>query len=258
MAYRFAVLGDPVEHSRSPLLHGAMLEIAGLEGSYEKVRADERALASSVEGLRNGEWDGLNITMPLKSAAARMADTLSTTAARSGSVNTLMRSGGTVSGESTDSSAFTEILLEPHFAERTSVLVLGTGGSAAAALSALGEEPNVYVSGRNEDFVGRLTGRLGGEPVAWGGAVAGALVINATSLGMGGETLPGAVLDVASGLIDLPYGDRETPAAARARAVGLALADGHEFLLRQGIASFGLWTGVTIDLGTLSARLRNT
>jgi len=258
MSYRFAVLGDPVEHSRSPLLHGAMLEIAGLEGTYEKVRADEGVLASCVEGLRNGEWDGLNITMPLKSAAARVADTLSTTAARSGSVNTLMRSGDAISGESTDSIAFTEILLQPQFAERTSVLVLGTGGSAAAALAALGDEPNVYVSGRNEGSVDTLTGRLGGEPVAWRSAVAGALVINSTSLGMGGETLPGDVLELASGLVDLPYRNRETPAASRARALGLALTDGHEFLLRQALASFALWTGVSLSLETLSARLRNT
>jgi shikimate dehydrogenase len=258
MAYRFAVLGDPVEHSRSPRLHGAMLEIAGLEGTYEKVRADEKVLATAVEALRGGEWDGLNITMPLKAEAARLADALSSTAARSGSVNTLLRADGVISVESTDSSAFNQIFALPPFAERSSVLVLGTGGSAAAALAALTEEPNVYVSGRNDEAVDTLTRRLGGEPAGWGSAVAGALVINATSLGMGGETLPEAVLEVASGLVDLPYGDQETPAAARARALGLALADGHEFLLRQALASFALWTGVSLGLETVSARLRNT
>lgn len=235
-----------------------MLEIAGLEGVYEKVRADETILAATVDGLRNGEWDGLNITMPLKAAAARLADTLSMTAARSGSVNTLMRAGGAISGHSTDSSAFSEIFASPRFAERTSVLILGTGGSAAAALAALGDEPHVYVAGRNERAVDALTSRLGGEPVRWGSAVAGALVINATSLGMHREALPGEVLEPASGLVDLPYGDQETPAASKARSLGLALADGHEFLLRQAVASFALWTGVAVSLESLSARLRNT
>ena len=234
-----------------------MLEIAGLEGTYEKIRADEKVLAVTVEGLRGGEWDGLNITMPLKAEAARLADALSSTAARSGSVNTLRRAGDVISGESTDSSAFNEILVLPSFAERTSVLVLGTGGSAAAALAALAEEPDVYVSGRNEKAVDALTRRLGGEPVAWGSAVTGALVINATSLGMGGETLPEAVLEVASGLVDLPYGDQETPAAVEARALGLALADGHEFLLRQAMHSFRLWTGAEIDFASLSHAVRN-
>lgn len=62
--YRFAVLGDPVDHSRSPTLHEAMLELAGLEGSYEKVRADRNVLSDTVAGLRTGDWHGLNVTMP--------------------------------------------------------------------------------------------------------------------------------------------------------------------------------------------------
>lgn len=256
--YRLAVLGDPIEQSRSPQLHGAMLEIAGLEGEYLRIRADESVLAETVAGLRVGDWDGLNVTMPLKGAAAALADTLSGLAARSGSVNTLLRVGGDVAGESTDSVAMQEIVGDGRFADRTSVLVIGTGGSAAAILAALGDEPNLYVTGRRPDAVEALTARLGGLPVAWGSAVAGALVVNATSLGMRGESLPQGLLDVASGLADLPYGDTKTPAIARAETLGIPTADGHEFLLRQAMASFGLWTGVSIDIEALSERLRNT
>ena len=258
MGYRFAVLGDPVEHSRSPWLHGAMLEISGLEGVYERVRADNAVLAAAIEGLRGGEWDGLNITMPLKTEAARLADSLSSTAARASSVNTLKLSEGEISGYSTDSSTFSELLASPRFTERSSVLVLGNGGSAAAALAALGNEPNVYVAGRNEEAVDALTMRLGGTQVRWGSAVAGAMLINATPIGMLGEELPEEMLGTASGLIDLPYGDQETFAASKARSLGLPLADGHEFLLRQAIASFALWTGVTVSLETLTEHLRNT
>lgn len=235
-----------------------MLEISRLDGVYERVRADETILAAAVEGLRDGVWDGLNITMPLKGEAARLADSLSSTAARAGSVNTLMRAGGEISGDSTDSSAFSELLVSPRFAERTSVLVLGNGGSAAAALAALGDEPNIHVAARNERAAVALTSRMGGVLVRWGTAVAGALVVNATPLGMRGEDLPDEVLETASGLIDLPYGDQETPAVSKARRLGLPLADGHEFLLRQAMASFALWTGVTVSLETLSERLRNT
>jgi shikimate dehydrogenase len=235
-----------------------MLEITGLEGVYEKVRADETILGSAVEGLRNGVWDGLNITMPLKGEAARLADRLSSAAARSGSVNTLRRSDGELSGDSTDASAFRELISSPRFTGRTSVLVLGNGGSAAAALAALDDEPNLYVAGRNESVVDAMTRRLGGERVKWGMAVAGALVINATPLGMTGENLPNDVIETASGLIDLPYGDQETPAVSTARSHGLPLADGHEFLLRQAMSSFALWTGVEVSLETLSEHLRNT
>jgi len=235
-----------------------MLEIAGLQGEYLRIRADESILAETIEGLRDGDWDGLNVTMPLKAAAARLADTLSVPAARSGSVNTLIRAGAGIAGDSTDCVAMQAIVGSERFGSRTSVLLIGTGGSAAAALVALGDEPNLYVTGRRPDAVEGLTAKLGGLPVAWGSAVAGALVINATPLGMGGEVLPEGILEVASGLADLPYGEVETPAIARAATLGIPTADGHEFLLRQAMASFGLWTGVSIDMELLSGRLRNT
>lgn len=257
-SYRFAVLGDPIEHSQSPRLHGAMLEIAGLDGEYLKVRADESVLADTIQELRDGHWDGLNVTMPLKGAAAELADTLSVAAARSGSVNTLIRTDEGIVGDSTDCVAMQEIVDSGRFANRTAILLLGTGGSAAAALTALSDEPNLYVSGRRPQAVGDLTARLGGLPVAWGTAVAGSLVINATSLGMADEDLPEGVLEAASGLVDLPYGPADTPAIRHATTSKLPTADGHEFLLRQARASFALWTGVTIDLEAISERLRNT
>ncbi len=235
-----------------------MLEIAGLVGEYLKIRADESILAGTIQDLRDGVWDGLNVTMPLKGAAARLADRLSAPAALSGSVNTLYTTEEGVAGESTDCVAMQEIVHSGRFANRSSVLLLGTGGSAAAALVALGDEPNLYVSGRRPEGVEGLTARMGGVPVGWGTAIAGALVINATSLGMAGENLPDGVLGAASGLVDLPYGTEATPAIRHATSLGISTADGHEFLLRQARASFALWTGVSVDVEALSDRLRNT
>lgn len=235
-----------------------MLEIAGLQGEYHRIRADESILAETTEGLRGGDWDGLNVTMPLKAVAARLADVLSGPAARSGSVNTLIRTPEGIAGDSTDCVAMEEVVGSRRFASRTSVLLIGTGGSASAALAALGAEPNLYVTGRRPEAVEDLTNRLGGVPVAWGSAVAGALVVNATPLGMSGEVLPDGILEAASGLADLPYGEVETPAVGSARALGIPTADGHEFLLRQAMASFRLWTGVSIDMAALTDRLRNT
>lgn len=234
-----------------------MLELSGLEGEYRKVRvADEQALRGELNLLRAGDRDGLNITMPLKTLAARLADSVSPLAARAGSVNTLLRTGSDIHGESTDSGVFKELLRADRFDGRTSILVLGTGGSAAAALAAVdGNEPT-YVAGRRPDRVEELTARLGGEVISWGTAVAGALVINSTPLGMRGEDLPSGLVGVAAGLIDLPYGDGATPAVRSARQLGIALVDGDEFLVRQAVASFRLWTGVDIDHRELANRLR--
>jgi shikimate dehydrogenase len=256
--YRFAVLGNPVEHSRSPQIHEAMLRIAGLAGEYRRIQADEAVLSTAVEELRTGHWEGLNITMPLKAAAARLADSLSPTAERSGSVNTLVRMARGVRGDTTDSWTFRYLIDSVLFAARTSVLLLGAGGSAAAALAALEDEPNVYVAARRGSTAGDLTSRLGGNLVSWGTAVAGALVINTTPLGMSGEHLPEGILEVASGLIDLPYGPKPTPAIETADRLSLPSCDGHEFLLRQAMGSFQLWTGVQLRYETVSGALRNT
>ena len=256
--YRFAVLGDPVEHSRSPRLHEAMLGIAGLAGEYRRVRADAAALSAAIEGLRAGDWDGLNVTMPLKSAAASLADSLSPSARRSGSVNTLIRDRRRIMGESTDSSTFRFLIGSERFAERAAVLVLGSGGTAAAALAALEDEPNIYVAARRDSSAVDLAARLGGDVVSWGSAVAGALVINTTPLGMSGQQLPDGILDVASGLIDLPYASQATPAIEAATGLAMPTADGHEFLLRQAMGSFALWTGARVDYEAVAAALRNT
>lgn len=254
--YRFAVLGDPIEHSKSPVLHAAMLELAGLDGDYSRVRADAAVLAEAVADLRRGEWDGLNVTMPLKSEAARRADSLAPDALSSGSVNTLVRSGDEVIGHSTDHAAFRELLASDRFRTLETTLVLGSGGSAAAAMSAIPRHHNSYVSARSPERAEQAGARHGAAVVAWGAAVAGALIINATPLGMGGETLPEGVLRAAAGLIDLPYATGQTPAVETATALGLPVADGHEFLLRQAMHSFRLWTGVDIDFDALSDVIR--
>lgn len=254
--FRFAVLGDPIAQSRSPELHRAMLAISGLEGEYTRVRADEQILKAEVARMRQGGWHGLNVTMPLKPAAAGLADSTSPQARRSGSVNTLALVDGAIHGESTDATAVHELLDSGRFDERAAILVLGSGGAAAAVLSALDERELVYVAARRPERAIELTERLGGVNIEWDTAVAGALVINTTPLGMHGESLPGDVLDVASGLIDLPYGESDTPAVTMARQRELEVADGHEFLLRQAIASFRLWTGAEVAYPTLVSAVR--
>lgn len=255
--YRLAVLGDPISHSRSPLIQTALLELAGLEGEYIAVRADEKVLTEAVEGMRSDVWNGLNITMPLKGAAARLADRLSPMADRGGSVNTLVREGSTIVGHSTDATTFEDLLGPDRFPPAAPILILGSGGSAAAALSAI-RHREVFVSARRAETADDLSERLGGTPIGWSTPVPGAVVVNTTPIGMHGESLPPGLLDHASGLIDLPYSDESTPAVTAARDLGLSVTDGHEFLLRQAMGAFRLWTGKDVGLDDLVARLRKT
>lgn len=255
--YRLAVLGDPVEHSRSPSLHEAMLSIAGLEGTYEGIRADRDVLSRTVAGLREGHWQGLNVTMPLKEAAAELCDDLGRAAERSRSVNTLLAEEGRIVGHSTDSTAFRHLLADDRFVGVGSILLIGAGGSAAAAMVAIDGATPVYVAARRRERAEELTNMFGGEVIAWGAAVAGALVINTTPLGMKGETLPDGVLSASGGLIDLPYAEVSTPAIRSVEKMGLPRADGHEFLILQAMESFRIWTGARIAYQELLNILRN-
>ena len=95
---RLAVLGDPVEHSRSPAIHRAAMAEVGLEGTYEARRANPADLADAVVEMRDGALDGFNVTMPLKAEAARLSDTLTDEARAGGSVNTMRPRRGLIEG----------------------------------------------------------------------------------------------------------------------------------------------------------------
>ncbi len=255
---RFVLLGDPVDHSRSPAIHRAALADLGLPGSYEARRSEQAGLTAALEELRAGDLDGINVTMPLKALAASSADHLTELADRSRSVNTLRFRDGLVEGHSTDAAATARLLTRPRFDVSAPILILGAGGAAAAALVALsGRE--VHLAARRPDLARELAARAGDEVIVvpFGSAVAGAIVINATPLGMKGESLPSGMLDRASGLIDLAYGRVDPPATAEARRIGLPLVDGLEFLALQAGESFTWWTGMDAPLEVMRQAAKN-
>ena len=248
--YHFAVLGDPVEHSRSPAIHRGALKLAGLEGDYLAIRADERRLIATVEEMREGLFHGLNITMPLKEVAADIAGA-------HGAINTLRCRDNVVEGVSTDAVAFRELLVHESVRELPNILILGSGGSALSALAAI-EKKRVYISGRNEKRVSEIADSPEEVTVVpWEAGVAGAVVLNCTPIGMDSEVLPELVISTAGALIDLPYGPPRTPAVATALEAGIPVFDGYEFLARQAAASFEWWTGIPVDFEPLAEIARN-
>jgi shikimate dehydrogenase len=135
--------------------------------------------------------------------------------------------------------------------------VLGAGGAAAAVLVGAPERA-LYVAARDPDRARALVESIGvaAEVVSFGSGVAGALVINATPLGMGGEALPGGVVGPASGIIDLAYGYDETATVGIGRAAGLPVMDGVEFLVLQAAASFEWWLGRPAPLEVMAEAAR--
>lgn len=240
---QLAVLGNPVSRSKSPLIHAAALRSANIPGRYRAICLDEDGMDRVAGWVRSGRMTGANITMPHKGVAARLADTLTPPAHRSLSVNTWVGRNGLLEGHSTDGDGVRYAWRRNALPADGPVLVLGSGGVAAAALLAL-EDRDLHVSARNPEKAHRLIEILGirAPVLPWGSGVDSATVVNATPIGSAGEALGSQVLDRASGLLEMVYGSAPTPSELIMRARGAPVAPGIDMLIGQAMASFRLWT----------------
>lgn len=255
--FELAVLGSPVAHSLSPLMHQAGLDALGLSGSYVAIDVDEDGMRRHAERIRSGALTGANITMPHKRIAADLADALTETAARAHAVNTWYRRDGSLWGHTTDVHGVREVIARRSL-PTGNILILGSGGAAAAALVAC-NGMSVSVSARSEAKARRIVADTGVEAgvVEWGTALPGALIVNATPIGMRGESLPEGLLAVAGGVFDMTYGEHPAPAMTEAGARGLPYADGIDLLAAQAEASFQIWTGFQPPEGLFERVARN-
>ena len=254
---RAFVVGHPIAHSRSPLIHGHWLETLGLEGSYERIDVPPDAIDAFLRGLPHSGFVGGNVTIPHKEAALKAADRLDDAAELIGAANTLWLEDGKLCAGNTDAPGFAANLdaAAPQWRNGRTALVLGAGGAARAILFALKEAgfTDIRIVNRTVERARELADRFGGGISAHGREAAEALatdaelVVNTTSLGMGGKG--GSPLDVAllpGGAIvaDIVYVPLETPLLAAARRRGLTTVDGLGMLLHQAVPGFARWFGV--------------
>lgn len=241
---RLLLLGDPVSHSRSPVMHAAALASGGIAGTYVARRVDRVGMDQAAVELKTGLIDGANITMPHKELAFELCDHADPDATRARSVNTWVAESGIIAGYSTDIVAVRRLWEEREFPTGP-VVILGAGGAAAAVLVALESlaEP-IVVARRSEsarDLI--LTSGIPATIGVWGNPVGPAAVVNCTPIGMVGDGLPRWAVGEATALFDMAYGAIATPAVEEARARGIRLVDGIDLLVAQAEASFELWTG---------------
>jgi shikimate dehydrogenase len=257
------VLGKPIGHSLSPVLHAAAYRALGLTGwRYDAVECDEGGLAGFVDHL-GPDWAGLSLTMPLKRVALDVADEVSPLAAAVGAANTLLLDGPR-RAENTDVAGVVAALGEAGVEKAGDALVLGAGGTAQAALAALRElgatEPTVLV--RDAARTGELRAaaeRLGVRPVVRGGLPD--VPLPAADLVL--STLPAGAADVlryhrwAPGTIvlDVVYAPWPTPLAAAATAAGCRVASGASVLLHQAVAQVELMTGMQAPVAAMRSAL---
>ncbi len=254
-ARRAAVLGMPVEHSLSPVLHRAAYTALGLDGwEYDKFECDEAGLPGFVAGL-GPEWAGLSLTMPLKWAALEVADEITPAAAAIGAANTLVlrdAAAGGVLADNTDVVGIVESLRGVGVRKVEQAVVLGAGGTAQAALAALaalGETaPTVLVREPARTVALQATAeRLGVHPTIVGGLpgvpVPDADVVIATLPHGAADPLAGTRWNPATVVMDVVYEPWPTPFAAAAVAAGCRVANGLDVLLHQAVDQVALMTG---------------
>ena len=246
----FALFGNPVSQTLSPLMHNAALEAMGIAGRYEAIRVDD--LEEAVRSVRDGRRDGASVTIPFKESVIGLLDTLDGEAEEIGAVNTIVRRDGRLAGFNTDWKALLLALAEVMDLGGKRFAVLGTGGTARSVLYAVrrgGGKAALF--GRTPEKVLELAGRWGcpGYALADLAAVRADVVVNTTPVGMspGADESPldGRVFREcgAGWAVDVIYRPRRTRFLRDAEAAGCRTLGGAEMFVRQGAEQIRLWTG---------------
>ena len=255
------VIGWPVRHSRSPLIHNYWIRQYNLDAAYRREEIAPQAFADFLKHLSERGYVGANITIPHKEAALAMSEP-DDRARAVGASNTLWYDSGRLCSTNTDVEGFTANLdaAVPGWDKRAGdAVVLGAGGSARAIVYGLIERGigRIHVVNRTPERAAALQARFGqavqpaNESALPHLLTRTGLLVNTTSLGMTGQ--PPLVIDLEplprqALVADLVYAPLETPLLAAARARGLATADGLGMLLHQAVRGFQLWFGVRPDV----------
>lgn len=265
-----ALLGWPVAHSVSPVMHNAAFREHGLDLVYLALPTPAGDLHRVVDALGAVGAVGANVTVPHKQAVRSLCDHLTEEAELVGAVNTLVWDADGLGGDNTDAAGLGHVLGdELGIRASDGAILLGTGGAARAAVVALGRLGcPVTVAGRRPDAAEELAqlAETAGSPevdaldsadATWVAAAIGRarLVVNATPLGMAGEDLPSPFMALGAGHVayDLIYNPPETPFLAAARAAGAEAHHGLGMLVGQAAASYRRWTGREAPRTVMSA-----
>ena len=260
------IMGWPVAHSRSPVLHGFWLHETGVDGAYLPLPVRPEHIEQALRALPILGFRGCNLTIPHKQAALSVVDRVEPLARRIGAVNTIaVGLDGTLEGHNTDAFGFRESLRDavPDWkATAGPVAILGAGGAARAVVAALADAGATEIRivnrtlARAEAIAGDLaTPNTRITTHTWkevGAALQHAgLLVNATSLGMAGEpalTLDLAPLPPSTPVVDIVYVPLETDLLAAARRRGHPVVDGLGMLLHQGRPGFEAWFGTPVGV----------
>lgn len=268
----YAVMGNPIEHSKSPLIHREFARQTRQHISYEAIQVDDGGLAQAVGNFQGAGGKGVNITVPFKRDAWELADELSIEAERAGAVNTLLfRPDGRRYGHNTDGIGLLRDITmnhDPHQIGGERVLILGAGGAVRGILQPLlSHHPrSVFIANRTPDRAIALAEEFSHQTLDLHGGGFGDieahpfdLIINGTAASLQGELppLPAAAIGPHTWCYDMMYGREPTVFLQWAARCGAArLLDGLGMLVEQAAESFLLWRNVRPDTAPVIRKLR--
>jgi len=258
---RYALVGHPVEHSRSPLIHQLFARQTAQNMTYELIDAEPKSFETAVRGFAAAGGKGLNVTVPHKEAAFALVDEISEPANAARAVNTIKFVDGRLRGENTDGLGLIRDLVVNQRVTLPGrrVLVLGAGGAARGIVGPLlaAGPAELVIANRTKARADEIVEQFGAGAALraaafdeLGSLAAFDLLINATSAGLKGEAppFPGSLVGPETVGYDLVYSVKDTPFVAWARSHGAARAlQGWGMLIEQAAESFFIWRNVRPD-----------
>jgi shikimate dehydrogenase len=254
----YCIIGDPVQHSLSPLMQNAAFSALGIKSSYISFRVPSRDLKTSIESLKSIGIAGFNVTIPHKISIIKYLDKLDKTASESKAVNTVKNDGGKLVGYNTDIYGFIQPLYKRNIDfTGIKILIIGAGGAAYAIVTALSYEKGigkiivVNRSSHNASKLVRHAIKLGLDTYQdyfdnlSKIALQSDLIINSTSIGLNNEKSPigREYINPNSIVYDIVYKPIETDLLRKAKEVNAKVVYGYEMLIAQGAQAFKIWTG---------------
>ena len=255
-----AVVGKPIAHSLSPLIHNTAFRQEKLNWSYHAVEVSQNEASECMTAVREKNIRGLSVTMPLKEAVIPYLDGLTETASKLNAVNCVFWDGGDLIGDNTDGDGFVNALklqLNEPLNGKT-VAIIGAGGAARSIINSLGDNPvkEIIVVNRSNPkaekaaYLGGPNARVG----SYGDLTACDIVVNSTPLGMAGTSeeamlpVPVEFLSSTQTVIDLVYNPIETELLRQAKGLGARTFSGLGMLIHQALLQFLLWTGLNTSI----------
>lgn len=266
----YCIIGDPVQHSLSPIMQNSAFSALGIKSSYISFRVPNRELKTSIESLKSIGIAGFNVTIPHKISILPYLDILDNTASKTNAVNTVKNEGGQLIGYNTDLYGFIQPLYKRNIDFKgIKVLIIGAGGAAYAIVTALSYEKEIgeiIIVNRSTQNASNLVQhglKLGlnihkddfnSLPKL---ALQSNLIVNATSIGLNNESSPIGRdnINPKSIVYDIIYKPIITDLLGKAKNVNAQVVYGYEMLLEQGAQAFKIWTGLDAPIHAMKKAL---